>query len=1038
MTRISPPTPGSSRQQQQQQHPDAAATHAIAPRKSNNVRALAYKAISYQKRQVFANVCCISCCPLIFVLIAAALGSVVQTLLNNSTTIEDIQYCSNFPSLHLDGFPRYNTSDPLIHGANVTNGKAVNFMRHVYIDNYPHNSDIYERNSNASLSQKIDSTYYPPPDGGWISVLSSNSDSEALNRFTQNQLNFWGVSSASSDALSSILGVPTSSAVAVASLQSFLTATNLTVFVDPSFSTGAATATSTNTAGSGLLGAIGSRLYANISSTTGLQGFIPVPYFVAPNASASSNPSTSDLALDDDLTARIQDLLVQLAQLNKTVLQETDPSTSALTDFYVRAGAVTAKMPHGSVFLDAISTDGASLGSRLVLHVGTDKRVDAAANFPPKGQRLLAFLTQLDQATLKYFATTVGGKLVGAKITQGLRAFPDTQSTRLNYEFAGIIGRILFPFGVSFLLPIFVITLVKEKEDRILAMMKMNGLKAWAYYVSHYVTFFILYAISSIIFIVAGRLTKLSLFTKTGLPVILLLFFVWGNAQVTLAFFFASFFNRSRMALVLVFLIVLCGVIISLVTNQIFDDGDFPSAFFIWPPFAFYRALYVLNVATYDSTKRPYDTNDLSRNNEVTLSMLYMVVEVIVYGLIGIYLTAVLPSQYGQRRPWHFPITDTLALFNRSSSSPGDDSLAFGLSSSRAGAGAPDETAGLEDADVIAERRRVDAAAYPPNAPIVISHLRKVYASRAPGSPPKVAVKDVSFAAESGLVLGLLGPNGAGKTTLISMLTGLYDATAGAARLSGYDIQTQISEVYKVIGICPQFDILWEDLSVEEHLYFYCRLKGTKRRDERATVETALEQVSLTTLRRRQTKTLSGGEKRRLSIAIALVGQPAVVFLDEPTTGLDPEVRRLIWNIIHRAKENKTIILTTHSMEEAEAVCQRIGIMSKGVLRCYANPLRLKELYGTGFRLFFNSPPEHTARACEWVESILPPGFTKLDAFATNTSYEFASGPGVMSRLFEIMERGKEQAGILDWGISQTTLEEVFLRIISENDADAD
>jgi ABC-type multidrug transport system ATPase subunit len=183
-------------------------------------------------------------------------------------------------------------------------------------------------------------------------------------------------------------------------------------------------------------------------------------------------------------------------------------------------------------------------------------------------------------------------------------------------------------------------------------------------------------------------------------------------------------------------------------------------------------------------------------------------------------------------------------------------------------------------------------------------------------------------------VFGLLGPNGAGKTTLISILTGLYPPTSGDAFLAGFNVHTEIEKIYQNIGVCPQHDILWEDLSVEDHLYFYARIKGVSPKDEKAAVTASLETVSLTDFRTRTAKGLSGGEKRRLSIAIALIGFGKVIFLDEPTTGLDPEVRRLIWEIINKAKQGRTIILTTHSMEEAEVLCQRIGIMSKGALRC--------------------------------------------------------------------------------------------------------
>jgi ABC-type multidrug transport system ATPase subunit len=172
-----------------------------------------------------------------------------------------------------------------------------------------------------------------------------------------------------------------------------------------------------------------------------------------------------------------------------------------------------------------------------------------------------------------------------------------------------------------------------------------------------------------------------------------------------------------------------------------------------------------------------------------------------------------------------------------------------------------------------------------------------------------------------------------------------------------------MDSVYMSIGVCPQHDILWGDLSVAEHVLFYARLKGVALDKESKALDIALKKVRLEPFRNRLTKTLSGGEKRRLSIAIALIGNPSVAFLDEPTTGLDPEVRRLIWNIIQTAKAGRTIVLTTHSMEEAEVLCNRIGIMAKGTLRCLGPQLRLKEIYGRGFKLSFACRSKNNARA---------------------------------------------------------------------------
>nr|KAJ3420210.1 hypothetical protein HK105_005958 [Polyrhizophydium stewartii] len=583
-----------------------------------------------------------------------------------------------------------------------------------------------------------------------------------------------------------------------------------------------------------------------------------------------------------------------------------------------------------------------------------------------------------------------------------------------NFPFGGLIGGILYPFGVSFLLPVFVVTLVQEKEYRVLVMMQMNGMKSIWYYASHYVTFYVLFAISSALFLIAGYVGGLTLFTLTQPGVYIVLFFLWVTA----------------------FLVVLLSVLISLTVDSIFTNGTTPAAYYIWPPFAFYRGLTVMNKASYTATLRPYRLSDLRLGDEVGNAVVAMSISIAVYGLITAYLAAIVPSEYGTPRPWHFPVTGLISAYRRWSSlrsggpknSEADLALSIQID--------PEETK-FEDADVKAERQRVLERKFDSSSPLILSHMRKVYAGRG-GAGPKLAVKDVTFAVEEGVVFGLLGPNGAGKTTLISILTGLYSASSGEATIAGYNVNHETAEVYRHIGICPQFDILWEELTVGEHLYFYARLKGIPMSHEREAVRVALANVALTNFEDRLTKGLSGGEKRRLSIAIALLGSPKVVFFDEPTTGLDPEVRRLIWSIVDTAKQGKTVVLTTHSMEEAEALCQRIGIMAKGTLRCLANPIRLKQVYGSGFKIFFNTLEKDMEKAMKFVESILPGGYKIIDSFATNAAYEFPPTPGFLAQLFRQIEAHKADVGILDYGVGQTTLEEVFVRLISEADASAE
>lgn len=180
---------------------------------------------------------------------------------------------------------------------------------------------------------------------------------------------------------------------------------------------------------------------------------------------------------------------------------------------------------------------------------------------------------------------------------------------------------------------------------------------------------------------------------------------------------------------------------------------------------------------------------------------------------------------------------------------------------------------------------------------MIVKDVRKVYPACG-GVPPKVANKNMCLRIKKGEMFGLLGPNGAGKTTLISMLTGMYRPSSGNAWITGYDIRNQLDVVQLQIGVCPQFDLLWADLTVEEHLLFFARMKGITPENENARVDTAIEEVLLQRFRHFPVKSLSGGMKRRLSVAISLVSEPKIIFLDEPSTGLDPENRRQLWDIL--------------------------------------------------------------------------------------------------------------------------------------------
>lgn len=208
----------------------------------------------------------------------------------------------------------------------------------------------------------------------------------------------------------------------------------------------------------------------------------------------------------------------------------------------------------------------------------------------------------------------------------------------------------------------------------------------------------------------------------------------------------------------------------------------------------------------------------------------------------------------------------------------------------------------------------------------------------------KYAVKNLELAVSQGELYGLLGVNGAGKSTTIKMLSCLLPPTAGDCLLNGHSIVKNTQEVKKIISVSPQETAVAEKLSVRENLEFIAQIYGFDRKTAKQKAEDIINRFELQEFAKHRAKTLSGGWQRRLSIAMALITEPEILFLDEPTLGLDVLARRELWQVISRLKGKITIILTTHYLEEAESLCDRIGIMTRGELKAEGTAEELKKL----------------------------------------------------------------------------------------------
>lgn len=346
----------------------------------------------------------------------------------------------------------------------------------------------------------------------------------------------------------------------------------------------------------------------------------------------------------------------------------------------------------------------------------------------------------------------------------------------------------------------------------------------------------------------------------------------------------------------------------------------------------------------------------------------------------------------------------------------------------------PEELMSLEP-DVIAERDRADAAST--SAPLYVHGLRKVFPPKVAGRRAVTAVENLTFGIEKGEIFGLLGANGAGKTTALSMLTRHMLPTAGDAFVSSFSILSQFSLGATHLGVVTQNNSLWERLSVEDHLFLFARLRGVPEDLVRAVVNATIDQLELYPHRHKLSMKLSGGMKRKLCVAIALIGDPDVVLLDEPSAGLDPVSRRNLWTVILKTMSHRSVILTTHSMDEAEALCKRIGIMVQGQLRVLGTKQHLKSKFGSGFeltvklRLVRDCIETQKMKLTGFVNSLFPTAHLITENSGLLT-YHIAKEEMDMGRIFTELEQRKHDLCIEDYTVAHPTLEQVFIRTVNQ------
>lgn len=380
-------------------------------------------------------------------------------------------------------------------------------------------------------------------------------------------------------------------------------------------------------------------------------------------------------------------------------------------------------------------------------------------------------------------------------------------------------------------------------------------------------------------------------------------FFIFSISTTTYCFVLSVFFSRANTAAAVAGLIWFILYVPFLFTQQNYAQLSFIMKLVLCLSSNTAMAYGIQQILQFEGASEGLHLGNIWRpvtvDDDLTvgMTMALMLFTSLLYLLIALYVERVMPGSYGVAEPWYFPFTKEFWF------------------------GVP-EYHGVEDTftNASTDRKNFEADPHSRHAGIRVMNLRKVYANK------KVAVHGLTMNMFEDQITVLLGHNGAGKTTTMSVLTGMLQPSSGTAMINGYDIRTNMDKARGSIGLCPQHNILFDDLTVREHIEFYSRLKGLRDAEVQEEVIKYVKLLELEPKIDAMSSTLSGGMKRKLSVGVALCGGSKVVLCDEPSSGMDPAARRALWDLLQLEKKGRTILLSTHFMDEADILGDRIAM----------------------------------------------------------------------------------------------------------------
>uniref|UniRef100_A0A8W7Q0T1 ABC transporter domain-containing protein n=1 Tax=Anopheles coluzzii TaxID=1518534 RepID=A0A8W7Q0T1_ANOCL len=571
------------------------------------------------------------------------------------------------------------------------------------------------------------------------------------------------------------------------------------------------------------------------------------------------------------------------------------------------------------------------------------------------------------------------------------------------------------------------ILIVGEKENHIKEGLKIMGLRDSVFWCG----WFIIYAVfvTFLSFVSVILVFSLGVFQHTNYLPVFILILLYSFSVILIGFMITPFFDNSRTAGILGNFAV--NIMSLLYFLQVFIDDTHTSAA-LWTvslisPTGF--ALAMDKILVLDISGQGVTLHNLWTGPGIPIggSILMLVVDILLYAALAFYFDCVIPSDHGtKQRPcfcfnrnyWCKKKVPKVPLLNGESANSFNNAL-------------EDQARDVEP--VSREMRGKEA--------IRIVDLYKTFHSCR--KPAVNAVNGINLTIYEGQITAILGHNGAGKSTLFNILTGLTSPTSGTIYIFGYDVRdpNDMTMIRRMTGVCPQHDILFETLTPKEHLYFFAAVRGIPPSLVDSEVKKTLRDIDLFDTAETRVKHLSGGQKRKLSVGIAIIGDPKIIILDEPTAGVDPYSRRHMWSILQNRKHGKVILLTTHFMDEADILAERKAVVSRGRLRCCGSSLFLKNKFGIGYHLTLVLDTNACETSITKLVNDHVPQAEKARRHGRELSYILPhDAVNSFVSLFDDIEKEiktkRMMLGICSYGVSMTTLEEVFLHLETQREGE--